>query len=57
MKPEVKASNIVFNRRNHGTNNNYVLFIIKANKVFPIESTDPTNLECLRIKTSIWNIF
>lgn len=43
MKSEVKAGTIMFNGRNHGTNNNYVLFIIKTNKMFPIEATDPDN--------------
>lgn len=57
MKSGVKASTSVFNRRNHGTNNNYVLFIMKTNKMFPIETTDPNNLECLRIITSIRNLF
>lgn len=57
MKSGVKAGTIVFNRRNHGTNNNYVLFIIKTNKMFPIEATDPNNLECLRIIISIQSLF
>lgn len=57
MKSGVKTGTIVFNRRNHGTNNNYVLFIIKTNEMFPIEAADPNNLECLRILTSIRTFF
>lgn len=57
MESGVKTTAIVFNRRNHGTNNNYVLFIIKTNKMFPIEATDPNNLKCLRIIASIQNLF
>lgn len=33
----VKTDTVVCNRRNHGTNNNYVLFIIETNKMFPLE--------------------
>lgn len=57
MKSEVKASAVVFNRGNHGTDSNYVLSVIKTNKIFPIEATDPNNLECLRIIISISNPF
>lgn len=45
MKSQVKTSALGFNRENHGTNNNYVLSIIKTNKMFPIVATDPNNLE------------
>lgn len=57
MKSGVKTGVLVFNRGDHGTNNNYVLFIIKTNKMFPIEATDPNNSECLRITVSIQNLF
>lgn len=57
MKSGVKTGTIVFNRRNHGTNNNYVLFIIETNKMFPLEVTDPSNWECWRIITSIQSVF
>lgn len=57
MKSGVKTGTIVFNRRNHGTNNNCVLFIIKTNKMLPLEVTDPNNLECWRIITSIHSVF
>lgn len=56
MKSGVKANMLVFSRRNHGTNNNYVLFIIRTNKMFPIEATDPNHIECFR-STSIQHLF
>lgn len=56
MKSGVKANTLVFTRRNHGTNNNYVLFIIRTNKMFPIEATDPNNIECFR-SASIQHLF
>lgn len=46
MKSGVKANTLVFTRRNHGTNNNYVLFIIRTNKMFPIEATDRSPQHC-----------
>lgn len=57
MKSGIKTSTLVFNRGNHGSNSNYVIFIIKTNKMFPIEATDPNTLECLRITISIQNLF
>lgn len=57
MKSGVKTDTVVCNRRNHGTNNNYVLFIIETKKMFPLEVTDPRNWECWRIVTSIHSVF
>lgn len=57
MKSGVKASTVVINRGNHGTNNNYILFIIKTNKMFPIEATDPSLLEHFRIIISNQDLF
>ena len=57
MKSGIKTSTLVLNRGNHESNNNYVILIIKTNKMFPIEATDPNKLERLRILISIQNLF
>ena len=37
MKSGIKTSTLVLNRGNHESNNNYVILIIKTNKMFILE--------------------
>lgn len=41
MKSGVKANMLVFSRRNHGTNNNYVLFITSIDTLYLVSFSHP----------------